>query len=206
MTAGSPKNPWTNALDFACNVANGQSTAHSALSAITFHLFNNMGFRYDTTDGQSHYLKNSTFDLSSYLAKRSSLVNCDDQTYGVAALANILGIDAKVLVAMPFGYINPVNLIGVGTCNNPCFQVANDQVRPVDDLSRSGFLYHSFVLFDFRVYDACMGPVAGMGYGPYLWQSIDYSTPEEQCVGLLSEDESVVGVKSAEVYDVYLLK
>ena len=31
-------------------------------------------------------------------------------------------------------------------------------------------------------------------------------TQEEQRVGFLSEDESVIGVKSVEVYDVYLLK
>ena len=206
MTAGSPKNPWTNALEFVCNVANGQSTAHSALSAITSHLFYNMGFRYDTTYGQSHYLKNSIFDLSSYLTKRYALVNCYDQAYAIAALANLLGVAAKVIEVRPFGYINPLNLIGHGFCNNPGFYEANDRMRPLDDATRSRFKTHTFALFDFQVYDACVGPVTGLGYIPYLLQTIDYSTADEQFLSALSEDERVIPLKKVETREVYLLK
>ncbi|MBQ6338276.1 MAG: hypothetical protein IJI36_03940, partial [Kiritimatiellae bacterium] len=207
MTAGSPKNPWTNALEFVCNVANGQSTAHSALSAITSHLFYNMGFSYNNRgNGGSSYLEYNCFDLSSYLTKRYALVNCYDQAYAIAALANLLGVAAKVIEVRPFGYINPVNLIGHGFCNNPGFYEANDRMRPLDDATRSRFKTHTFALFDFQVYDACVGPVTGLGYIPYLLQTIDYSTADEQFLSALSEDERVIPLKKVETREVYLLK
>ena len=207
MTARSTKNPWTNALDFACSVANGQSDAHSALSLITSNLFYNMGFKYNNRgNGGSNYLKNNCFDLSSYLVRKYITVNCDDQAYGLSALANVLGIDAKVLVVIPFGYINPTNLVGIGNCNNPGFCEPNDIIRPVDDLTRARFLYHSLVFFDTHVYDACVGPICCMSFDSYLLQNIDYSTLEERAISFLSADEMVINARSAKVYEVYLLQ
>ena len=54
------------------------------------------------------------------------------------------------------------------------------------------------------VSDACLGPVLGMGYIPYLVQTIDYSTTAEQDVGFMSTPTNVV--KRIDEHEVYLLK
>ena len=51
-----------------------------------------------------------------------------------------------------------------------------------------------------------VGPVTGLGYIPYLLQTIDYSTADEQFLSALSEDERVIPLKKVETREVYLLK
>jgi hypothetical protein len=207
MAAGSTKNPWTNALDFACGLANRQSDAHSVLSSITYNLFHNMGFKYNVNQsGMSRYYRNSIFDLSGYIGKQDGFVNCEDQAYAVAALANLLGIEAKVIEVRPFGYINPVELIGQGLCNNPGFNDENDRLRPLDDTSRSRFRTHMFAMYELRVYDACIGPAIGSRWMPYFLQTIDRSTSEEQYHSILSQDEGIIPLKRVYTHEVYLLK
>jgi hypothetical protein len=207
MSYRSIKNPWTNALDFACRVANRQSDPHLVLSSITTQLFYNMGFKYNIDkNGMASYYRNTIMDLSGYLEKQNEFVNCQDQAYAVAALANLLGIEAKVMEVRPFGYLNPVNLIGRGLCNNPGFRDVNDRLRPLDDTSRSRFRTHMFTMHDFRVYDACVGPITGQSYLPYLLQTIDYSTPAEQYPSILSQDEGIIPLKRVDAHEVYLLK
>lgn len=207
MAAGSTKNPWANALDFACGMANGQNDAHLILSSITSNLFHNMGFKYNISQfGMSKYYRNSILDLSGYIDKQDEFVNCEDQAYAVAALANLLGIEAKVVEVRPFGYLNPIELIGQGLCNNPGFIDENDRLRPLDDTSRSRFRTHMFTTYGFRVYDACIGPVTGQWLALYLLQTIDYSTSEEQYPSILSLDEGIIPLKRIDLHDVYLLE
>ena len=75
--------------------------------------------------------------------------------------------------------------------------VVLDRLRPLDDATRSRFKTHTFAMFDFQVYDACVGPVTGLGYIPYLLQTIDYSTADEQFLSALSEDERVIPLKKS---------
>lgn len=207
MAAGSTKNPWTNALDFACGLANRKSDAHSVLSSITYNLFHNMGFKYNVNQsGKSRYYSKSIFNLSGYIGKQDEFVNCEDQAYAVAALANLLGIEAKVVEVRPFGYLNPVELIGQGLCNNPGFIDENDRLRPLDDTSRLRFRTHMFATYESRVYDACIGPVTGQWLALYLLQTIDYSTSEEQYPSILSLDEGIIPLKRIDLHDVYLLE
>ena len=206
LYAGNEKNPWTNALDFACSVANRQSDTHLVLSSITTHLFYNMGFKYNTRYSTASYYRNTMMDLSGYLEKQNEFVNCQDQAYAVAALANLLGIEAKVMEVRPFGYLNPTNLIGQGLCNNPGFRDVNDRLRPLDDTSRSRFRTHVFAMYGLRVYDACLGPITGQWYWSYIMETIDHSTPEEQCIGIWSQDEGIMPLKRFDAHEVYLLK
>ena len=204
QSAGSTKNAWANVLNIACGVADNLSEQHDIMTAITSHLFWNMNFSYNKFNGASRYYINECLDLTGYLSSQQGVVNCLDQAYEVAALANILGIEAIVTELHPFGYIKPLNLIGVGLCNNPAFMVDEDRLRPQDDINRSRFRFHAFVWSNYRVYDACIGPTLGAGYIPYLAQTIDYSTSGEQDVGFLSTSSNVV--KRIDTRNVYLLK
>ena len=204
QSAGSTKNAWANVLNIACGVADNLSEQHDIMTAITSHLFWNMNFSYNKFNGASRYYINECLDLTGYLSSQQGVVNCLDQAYAVAALANILGIEAIVTELHPFGYIKPLNLIGVGLCNNPAFMVDEDRLRPQDDINRSRFRFHAFVWSNYRVYDACIGPTLGAGYIPYLAQTIDYSTSGEQDVGFLSTSSNVV--KRIDTRNVYLLK
>ena len=109
---------------------------------------------------------------------------------------------------MPFGYINTVNLIGVGPCNNPVYEMAEEieywkdelndqgqlvsqpktntvlrtQICSADETQRSFFQTHAFVgVYDGRIFDACVGPALGtLQINDYMRSVIDYSTENER--------------------------
>ena len=187
------RNPWTDALELACTAADGRSGKVQALAAVTSHLFNNMGFRYDTVNGSPHHFgtKKKVFSLSSYISRRFSNVNCSDQSYGVATLGNLLGIHSTVVMTQPFGYINTVNFVGVGPCNNPVY-LGSETTNHVavcgeDDTSRSRFTRHRYVFAEGVVFDACAGPALGTQTNiEYLKSLIDSSTEAERLWSLFS--------------------
>ena len=205
------KNIWTNALEFCDAFLEGKDNPQDTMTSITSHLFYNMGFRYDTINGASHYwYTNGIFELTRYMAREVNLVNCHDQAYGVATFAGLVGIRTQVVGARPFGYINTTNLVGVGQCNNPGYEssqvyqywkeeadgmggVTNKEYNtaiihtPVcgeDETQRSYFLAHVFVgVFDGRIFDACVGPALGMQLiNDYMRSAIDHSTENERRV------------------------
>ncbi|MBQ4199872.1 MAG: hypothetical protein II649_08310 [Kiritimatiellae bacterium] len=180
------QNPWTNALEFACTVADGKGNKVEALAAVTHHLFYNMGFRYETKRGASRYYSHdrSCFKLSSYLQCTKLDVNCYDQAYGVATLGNLLGIYATPVFTQPFGFINTVNLVGIGRCNNPFYSGTSTSVHAViegsDNSIRSAFGNHMYVFAEEKIFDACTGPEMGIKtHIDYLKMVIDSSTEDE---------------------------
>lgn len=180
------KQPWAIALDFVTQTAgtSGHSAA-SALAQLTGYLHGNHGMSYDTTNGAAHYgfaAISGTFHLTSYL-NGNGTVNCYDQAAGLTVLGRLVGIDVNYYFMAPFGYINEVDLVGVGSCNNPFFSdptcSADHVITPPHALTgsdgkpRSGFGNHAFTMFGGGVYDACAGPVTGTALGTYLTNTID---------------------------------
>ncbi|MCQ2394310.1 MAG: hypothetical protein MJ249_08480 [Kiritimatiellae bacterium] len=188
---------WTNVLEFACGVAYGQNSPSTVLAVLSRHLFENMGYVY-ADSGLAQYSGANYFDLTGYLMKTKTSVNCNDQANALQACSAILGVKSTTCRVRPFGYLNPVNVVGVsGLCNNPGAS-SSDVLRPVDDLSRTQFYYHCFVRTNGMVYDACMGPVCGMEFNAYLQQYIDCSTPNEKNQGYFSDVQEIQTLRIAE--------
>ena len=203
--------PWASALDFACLTAKGARSANAALTAITQKAFDDMGFRYDTTDGSPSFLsvEHYSFDLSEYIRSGLAEVNCYDQAFGVAALGNILGTSAHVEIAEPFGFIETADLVGVGYCNNPFFtgeenllvlawqnglvvelevEVPRVPLVGVDSIQRSPFGNHAFTVMGGMVFDACAGPSLGThSISNYIDNAVDHSTENERLNGFYSD-------------------
>ena len=183
--------PWTNALEFAINIAGakGHGTAKGALTAITTYLHSGHGMRYDVAKAESHFVT-STLKATLYMSGRDSrgenTVNCVDQAMAQFVFARILGIECLIRQIWEFGYLNPVNLVGIGLCNNPIYEfklctnrhpiVGLDDVYP----SRMPFGMHVFAILDGLVFDACAGPVSGKDPLRYYNDVVDKSTPEER--------------------------
>ena len=87
--------PWTNALEFAINIAGakGHGTAKGALTAITTYLHSGHGMRYDVAKAESHFVT-STLKATLYMSGRDSrgenTVNCVDQAMAQFVFARIL--------------------------------------------------------------------------------------------------------------------
>ncbi len=146
----------------------------------------------------------AVFDLLGYMASfhRSSLVNCYDQAYGVMTFASMLGARPSLAYTELFGYLNEVDLIGVGKCNNPFFATTSmvervvatngtfavvrywphkSVVCDVDDEERTLFGNHMYVLDNGNVFDGCAGPhLGGWSRSLYLTNTIDHSTLSER--------------------------
>ena len=178
------QNPWTDALELACTVAEGRSGKVQTLAAVTSHLFHNMGFRYDTKNGMPSFLHDDgAFDLTGYVRKmshRGNLVNCFDQGHAVSIVGGIMGVSVAVKVIRPFGYLEGSYLIGRGFCNNPFYDnnyYSSFKLCPRNDPARSPFSCHCFVMYDGQVFDACVGPVTGnLTLQQYLDLNVDLKT------------------------------
>ncbi|MDD5676695.1 MAG: hypothetical protein PHW60_01730 [Kiritimatiellae bacterium] len=201
-TAGSQKNTWTKALDFDIESAScdGDSTASDALTHITQYLHSGHGLTYDINGGAPAYASSTlggTFELTEYIDKTGgdnvyppradNIVNCYDQAGGVCTLGHLLGISVTYRFMRPFGYINTVNLVGEGNCNNPFYPMSTSQLKiaGADDVSpvRMGFGNHAFTVFGGNVFDACAGPNVGTRTeAQYVSDAVDTSTPAEAAV------------------------
>lgn len=124
--------------------------------------------------------------LTKYIDKSlGNTVNCYDQASGVCSFGTLLGIDVTYRFMNPFGYINTVNLVGEGNCNNPFYGnpgitggkiTGSDQVEPV----RAAFGNHAFAKYGVDIYDACAGPHTGTRTeAQYVSDTVDTSTPVE---------------------------
>ncbi|MGD9780657.1 MAG: lamin tail domain-containing protein [Kiritimatiellia bacterium] len=201
-TVGSQNNAWTKALELAIVSAscNGDSSAPGALSHITQYLHTGHGLTYDTNAGEAAYASSNlgeTFQLTEYIEKTGgdnvsppradNIVNCYDQAAGVYTLARLLGVSVAYRFMYPFGYINTVNLIGEGNCNNPFYPQSTSglKIAGADDVDpvRKGFGNHAFTAYGGYVFDACAGPVIGTRTeAQYVSDTIDVSTPAEAAV------------------------
>jgi hypothetical protein len=171
--------PWVTDLEFTIITAgaDGQATPESALTQLTTYLHTSYGMIYDTTNGASHYTNETEirFDLSNYMTKAlGNVVNCYDQASVVTVLGRLLGIGIDLTTVVPFGYINTVNLVGVGNCNNPFFGTDTTRtIVSVNDPFRTDFGMHAFAVYNDGVYDACAGPVTGVSRRTYFKNTID---------------------------------
>ena len=198
-TYGSPQNAWVTALDFAIltNNCNGANSTHTALANITSYLHSGHGLTYDTDRGSSVYIElNGAFNMTKYINKANkNIVNCYDQAGGVYVTSSLLGIPSEFVFMgrtrsngkSPFGYINVVNLVGEGLCNNPFYpKTSGGKITAdpdaVDSAVRRSFVNHAFVRYWGLIYDACAGPYLGAGdLQQYATTSIDItSIPERQ--------------------------
>lgn len=192
----NPSNAWTKALDFAIVDASsgGDSTASNALAHITQYLHTGFGLTYDITNGAPAYFQYPVFHLSEYIdksgggnvvpARSGNIVNCYDQAGGVTILGCLIGIPVEARFMEPFGYINIVNLIGVGSCNNPFYGNSlypSNAVTGTNDLTRSAFWNHMFTRLSGKVCDSCAGPCVGtQTETQYISDTVDTSTYDEQ--------------------------
>jgi hypothetical protein len=128
----------------------------------------------------SHYgLSGSggSFELSNYLAKASTTVNCYDQAGAVQTLSGAVGVTVVWIYLQPYGFINPTQLVGVGQCNNPFFSSnGSTAMVPSDDARRTAFGNHAFNEHT-NIFDACAGPHVGTeARAAYVTAAID-ATP-----------------------------
>lgn len=187
------QNAWTNALEFAIVKAGAQGASDdkAALSAITQYLHGGHGMRYDTILGAAHFLDGDSggmMKLSNYildvLVRKENSVNCYDQAGAVVAIGTLCGIEVEYVYMKPFGYINEVDLVGIGKCNNPFFEDPGykphtNAIEGADCIRRSSFGNHAFAMIRGDVFDACAGPVCGEALGQYTNMVIDVSTIDE---------------------------
>ena len=186
--------PWVTALRFAIDTAGtkGEATPATALSQLTSYLHNGHGMTYDTTNGapgfgtfHGNQLSQDSFNLTNYINKTGTVVNCYDQAAAVYTLGRLLGIEVNYAYMNKFGYINTVNLVGVGNCNNPFYvgkpSPYNVPVVGSDDTGRTRFGNHAFAMLGDNVYDAC-ALTLGELFSSYLTSAIDTSTPAESAV------------------------
>ena len=197
------QNAWTNALEFAIakTGAKGKATETNALAAITQHLFSGHGLRYASAyGGIPGYMSgksSGSFALSSYMDKSgpiivprikraANVVNCYDQAAGVHVLGSVVGIKQAYVFMEPFGYLNEIDLIGIGPCNNPFFPESSPYLARCgenDTTIREPFGNHAFVSCEGLVFDACAGPATGdYTHASYIAMVIDRSKPQELLV------------------------
>ena len=177
--------PWKKALSFAIVTAGCHNQDDlGSLVAISSFLHSGHGLRYDTFRGAAAYadLTIGTMDLTSYIDKSKGLiVNCYDQAAGVATLGTLIGIPLQLRFMQPFGYINTVNLVGEGMCNNPFYNArGQEKIVGADDPLRTAFGNHAFTKYRNLIFDACAGPNLGSrNEAQYILETIDASTPQE---------------------------
>ena len=190
------KKPWIKALDVVIegsgNIGLDKNSSDSIIKNITNYTFSKMGWTYDTVRGAPKYTPSlGTINLDSYLEKNNvNVVNCYDQCFSLTALVRLLGINVEGNYQEPFGNILTVNLIGVGSCNNPFYKnprlpaaLAVPVILKTNPYYqyRTGFGNHAYVVFDVSlfgssfkfIYDACAGPVVGDSSNSYQKSTIE---------------------------------
>ena len=140
------------------------------------------------------------FKLNDYIDKYTGggpnyIVNCYDQAAAVTILGRLLGLPVQYEYMSKFGYIQIVNIVGVGPCNNPTYPRSaypNDPIAPEDALDRMPFPNHAFNSFSLTIYDACAGPILGYpDLTTYFYHVVDTSVPGERTKEVLGKIKDV---------------
>lgn len=198
--------PWVTALEFSSTTvgANGITHLRDAADTITDFVHSRHGLIYSSKDmGGSKYFKlektkkkapyvRGLFNLTNFIRAKSKFVNCQDTTAAVHSLVNLLGGNSKFAHRTNFGYLNVLNLIGVGDSNNPFFNhpgIVSHKMVPINNLAldansdglidRSFFNFHTYVIFNGKVYDSTIGPFKRYSERVYKNIVIDHSTLQE---------------------------
>jgi len=181
QTLADKRNPWTDLLDVCCPTAAGKQTASQAAESITKKVHQGYSLRYDIVSGAPRYgfvLTGNSFQLTKwidYVLKGNApaspifcngtaeqykdywIVNCYDCAASSALMARILGADSDYYFHAPFGYLNYVEPIGRGKCNNPFYGCLGNNPAVGPDDPRTSFGNHAYQkLSGSRNYDACM--------------------------------------------------
>lgn len=124
------------------------------------------------------FISLGAMNLTQYIDKSlSSTINCYDQAGGVSTFGSLLGVSVNFEFKQPFGFITPIDLIGIpGKCNNPFFTGNKiPQLVPMNFPYRTYFGNHAYVDFKNNIYYACGGPVRGISKFLYFGNVIDQS-------------------------------
>jgi len=174
------RNPWTDLLDFSCDIAAGLQTAADVVEAVTKKVNQGYALRYDIQSGAPRYgyvRSGSSFQLTNwieYVLKGGApanpvfcdttaeqyrdflIVNCYDCAASCALMAKLVGADSDYYYHEPFGYLQLVVPIGRGKCNDPFYGCVGFPVVGSDD-ERSRFANHAYQKpGGSRNYDACL--------------------------------------------------
>jgi hypothetical protein len=85
------------------------------------------------------------------------IVNCYDCAASAALMAKLVGADSDYYFHQPFGFLNYVEAIGRGKCNNPFYGCQGGTPALGPDDQRTGFGNHAYQkLSGTKNYDACM--------------------------------------------------
>lgn len=196
-TVGQPKDPWNeneqsrpwvSALAFTCYPcgARFQATSDAIADRITEHLNRGHDMQYDHVIGKGRFTQKAVvqqtgvvvavhIDLTAYVTRRQTVVDCYDQAGAVSALANLAHRDAATAIwHNRFGYINTVTAVGGTSTNHPFYLDPSYIARPIvgaDDTfpdanfdglyDRSFFRDHVYVVIrsSSLITDATIGPV-----------------------------------------------
>ena len=148
------QNPWTEALDYACAWADGQTAKIGIQTKVTEQI-NNGPYAYDQNAGATHYgtFSPRQYDLTAFLDRlkgglgNGSVVNCTDCGMSVTAFANILGCELWSS-RMGWGFdLNPIVAVGYSSFACPNWGCS--------------FSYHEVAwtgnaLANEPIYDACL--------------------------------------------------
>tara|TARA_R100000027_G_scaffold8954_1_gene6471 strand:+ start:39666 stop:41609 length:1944 start_codon:yes stop_codon:yes gene_type:complete len=208
----SSRNPWVSSLEFAMVDSGAHGKADVAtVSAMTSFLYSGHGLTYDVNTGKPVYASKRTsspygveMDLSGYMEKSAgNVINCYDQAAAISSLSRQLGIDVLYISMLRCGYMNIIDLIGEGACNNPFYPNSTSGEKIVgEDLlepDRTYFGNHAVASYQDKFYDAILGPITGVSEEQYLSDVIDSSTDDEVSISWLIPS----GIITTNLIDVY---
>ena len=181
QTFADKRNPWTDLLDECCVRAAGASTAVSAAKRMVAAIYSSYSLRYDIVSGAPRYgfaVTGGSFALTNWINyvlhgnapanpnfcpgsaeeyKNFLIVNCYDAAASLALMAKVVGAPLDYYFDQPFGYLNYVEPIGRGKCNNPFYGCMGGVPEVGPDDTRTRFGNHAYTkLSAARNFDACM--------------------------------------------------
>ncbi|KAG8967656.1 hypothetical protein FRC05_001988 [Tulasnella sp. 425] len=147
---------------------------------------------YERGSGSSSFIqflsshRDCSFDILRWVGYlRDSItynVNCYDQgaivQLGVAFALQTAELESKLRwhYLYPFGFINTLDLVGWGPCDNPFMpqEKARDELIMKGNKLRTEFSNHVFLSWEWKVLDATAGPAYGdLSVEDYLEKSVD---------------------------------
>lgn len=177
------RNPWTDLLDESCARAATARTPEDAARKLVAAINRKYALRYDIIKGNIRYGFigfNSPFALTNwidYVIRGNAptdpkfcpasaeqypdylIVNCNDCAASLALMGKVVGAPLEYFFHQPFGYLNYVEPIGRGKCNNPFYGCGGGYPAelPPDYDPRSRFANHTYTkLSSGRNFDACL--------------------------------------------------
>ena len=168
--SSAPTDVWSEALDYACYWAYGESTPAGAAGELAKDLFLGVGAKYDTVSGDSKYF---SFNLTGFLQNIPNVgtVNCYDMAHALVTFGTAVGCELRYDYRDPFGYLNCIYAVGKGWANNPFYDkpiysplpvLPGDATADASGKSRSSFANHAFANLAVpgssvgKIFDACL--------------------------------------------------